>query len=93
MSKSFFFWSISLVVTAGAYAVSVSESIQQPSVRRSVIVCDRWQWVGGGATSYGCLYRPREATVAGGDVTDEVVSSLQKQINALEERVKKLERP
>ncbi|MCB0351644.1 MAG: hypothetical protein KDD38_10705 [Bdellovibrionales bacterium] len=85
---------MSLFVIPALFAFSTARaelSPEQPSVVRSTIVCDRWQWIGNGATTWGCLYTPREAFVAGGQATDEVVADLQKQINDLNERLKKLE--
>lgn len=77
-----------LILTTHSQA---NDSGTPPSVSRRMIVCDGWQWIGHGATTWGCLYTPRETLVAGGPATDEVIVSLQKQIKDLEERLKKLE--
>ncbi|MBK9293422.1 MAG: hypothetical protein IPM57_03105 [Oligoflexia bacterium] len=63
----------------------------QPSVQRQMYVCNSWMWIGGNATGYACSGYPSVGYVAGGSATDSVISSLQSQINILEERVKKLE--
>jgi hypothetical protein len=64
--------------------------ITQPSVGRSVLICDQWQWIGNGAVTWGCLTLPRRVTVAGGVATDEVVTSLQNQINELKSQLEAL---
>lgn len=68
-----------------------AERVGQPSVARRTIVCDGWQWIGNGATTWGCLFTPHEAFVAGGKATDDVVADLQRQIDALTERLNKIE--
>jgi len=65
----------------------------QPTVARQVLICDMWQWIGGSATTWGCLRTPRQVELAGGQVTDQVILSLQDQINKLEDRIEKLEHP
>jgi hypothetical protein len=65
----------------------------QPSVSARVLICDQWQWIGNNATTWGCLTVPRAALVAQGQKTDQVIASLQEQINKLEARIKKLEGP
>lgn len=72
-----------LVTAISVYAV------EPPSVARRILVCDQWQWIGGGAITWGCLSQPREALVAGGQITDEVIASLQDQINALKTQLQK----
>ena len=79
---------ISLTHTPTSFA---DDEIVQPSVARKIVVCDSWQWIGGDATTWGCLYTPRAAEVAAGQAADQVIASLQAQINALEARLKKLE--
>jgi hypothetical protein len=73
--------------------VLADATIVQPSVSRRVIICDQWQWIGGSAITWGCLSTPRAAEIAGGQITDQVVASLQEQINQLNAKVKKLEIP
>ncbi|MFN8791892.1 MAG: hypothetical protein ACK5Y2_10610 [Bdellovibrionales bacterium] len=64
----------------------------QPSVSRRAIVCDSWQWIGNGAVTWGCMSTPRETSVAHGLTADQVIFSLQEQINQLEARIKALEK-
>ncbi|MGZ3771845.1 MAG: hypothetical protein ACXVCP_19615 [Bdellovibrio sp.] len=82
---------ISIFILTSASQVLADYSVIQPSVSRRMIICDGWQWIGGQATTWGCLYIPREVHVAGGDDTDKVIASLQKQITDLEARLKKIE--
>lgn len=100
LAKSFTYTAMILVVIIFAAKLSfaaaeastvVVDGEEQPSVSRRMLVCDAWQWIGGTATTWGCLRTPREAFVAGGPVTDQVVASLQSQIRTLEERLRKLE--
>ena len=64
-----------------------ADPVIQPSVGRTLLICDQWQWIGNGATTWGCLSMPRRVTVAGGQVTDDVVTSLQTQINELKDQI------
>lgn len=85
---------ISVLCLLGGLCLSstaTADNITQPLVSRRVIVCDKWQWIGSGAITWGCLTTPREAQVAGGTVTDEVITSLQNQINQLQSQLKKLD--
>ena len=79
-----------LASSQDAAPLQESSPIVQPSVGRTVIICDQWQWIGNGAITWGCLSTPRRATVASGQVTDEVVASLQKQIDELKAQVQAL---
>ena len=60
------------------------------SVARRVIICDTWQY-SSDARLWGCLTVPRQVLIAGGKDTDQTLQTLQDQIKALEERIKKLE--
>lgn len=82
-----------LILITGLHTV-FAESLPpmtQPRVARRVIVCDMWQWIGHGNTTWGCLHTPREVLLAEGQTSDAVIKSLQEQINQLEARLKKLE--
>ena len=61
-----------------------------PSVERTGVICDRWQFSNVTMT-WSCLTQPREVSVAHGATTDQVVQLLEDQIRKLDERIKKLE--
>ncbi len=76
---------------AGAQAHAQDPTpIVQPTVGRRVIICDQWQWIGNGATTWGCVMQPRAVALAGGQITDQVVASLQSQIEALKAEIEAL---
>ncbi len=77
---------------ASFQALGDTPPVIQPSVNRTLVICDQWQWIGNGAITWGCLSTPRRAGVAGGQATDEVVLSLQNQINALRAELEALKR-
>lgn len=77
---------------ASPQALGDTPPVVQPSVIRTLVICDQWQWIGNGAITWGCLVTPRRAGVAGGQTTDEVVLSLQSQINALRAELETLKR-
>lgn len=87
MFKFFLTAALSLCLSFPAFAES---NPAQPSVARRVLICDQWQWIGNGATTWGCLTVPRQGFVAGGQITDEVVKSLQDQINKLKAELRQL---
>lgn len=88
-NSAFVFMFASTVAWAGVPSQEASP-VTQPSVGRTLLICDQWQWIGNGATTWGCLSTPRRVTVAGGQVTDEVVTSLQNQINELKTQIEAL---
>lgn len=83
--------SISIFVLSASFQAFASVTAVQPPVSRRMITCDGWQWIGGEATTWGCFHTPREVHVAGGEATDQVIASLQKQISDLEARIKIME--
>lgn len=88
-------WGVGVLVASGFAQASLVDQapVTQPSVNRTLVICDHWQWIGNGAVTWGCVSQPRRAGIAGGQVTDEVVLSLQNQINALRAEVEALKRP
>ena len=73
-----------------AFPVMAEDAVTQPSVSRRVLICDKWQWIGESATTWGCLSTPRQVELAGGQITDQVILSLQDQISKLEAKLEKL---
>jgi hypothetical protein len=80
---------IGLATVFGLFAWG-SDDVGQPSVSRRVLICDTWQWIGGGAVTWGCLTTPRAIFLSDGKTTDEIVVSLQNQINQLKAQVESL---
>ena len=81
---------VAVGILIGFAVAGAQAHAQDPTVGRRVIICDQWQWIGNGATTWGCLMQPRAVSLAGGQITDQVVASLQSQIEALKAEIEAL---
>ncbi len=80
-----------LLLVSWNRAQGATEPEPIPSVSGKALLCDRWH-LSFETQTWTCLIQPRQVTLARGHSTDEVIKKLNDKIEALDKRLKELEK-